>query len=398
MSSYKGENFTDIFTSNRLIIIKLIINNKNITRTEISEITGLTLAAVSKIVSKLITDNIVLESHYVKGKSGRRSIGLQFNTTDYRVIGAKLSRKYFKYSVYDFYGTELSENTILFDEKQTSNIIESLIQKINHEIFLDPKIVSVGLAVPGPFNKKEGIIEFITTISNFNDINIREIFDKNINVPVFISQDANAAALAVQPEFNNMYTNNLVYYYLDQGVGAGVISSNNLITGSHGIAAEIGHVSLDYNGPKCECGNYGCLEKYCSSLSFTEETKRELKDTLHSKLRNVSNINSNTIFEFARLGDEFAIQRVSELAEYIAIGAINIINAYDPSIIIFDGEIMDGGYILRDKIQEVINHRIRDEISNRVTLIFKDHKVDYVLSGASIVAINGILKESNLFK
>lgn len=393
-----GSNVSDISKRNRQLIIKTILNNENITRTELSEITDLTLASISKIVRKLVDTDLVLENRYVKGKSGRRSIGLKFNYDLYNVIGVKLSRQYFKIVVCDFSGKITNEKVFTFQDYSSDSILKKLISNINQLISNNSKIIAVGVAVPGPFNEKDGRIELITTLNDFYEVNIKKFLVENITLPVFIWHDANAAVVAVQNDLNNKNDfDNIAYYYLDQGVGSGIIIDNNVIKGEIGTAGEIGHISIKFDGKECSCGNYGCLEKYASSIEFINEVKSDLRRGVDTTLNNESVINIDAVFKHGRNGDSYSLKVIDTLANYIAGGAINLVNAYNPSVLILDGELLIGKDLYKDKVIEVIKSRMMDKIFEKLSIVFLDNSKDYVLAGATQIAINESLNNEEIY-
>lgn len=399
LKSTLGSNVSDIYRSNRLLLTKYILDNENITRTELSEETTLTLASVSKTVKKMVENGLIIENRYVKGKSGRRSIGLKFNYDLYNVIGVKLTRQFFKIVVSNFSGEVLEQKIVNFKDKNQESIIMSLIDDINQLIETNPKIISVGVVVPGPYNSKEGRIELITTLNDFFEVNINDILEKHINLPVFVWHDAKAAAVALHTELKSQYdVENIVYYYLDQGVGSGVIIDNKVINGEIGTAGEIGHISIKFDGKKCGCGNYGCLEKYASSLEFLPNVIDDLDKQMDSSLNSEVNVDLNTIFNHGRKGDKYSLEAVDRLASYIAYGAVNLINAYNPSTLIFDGELLSGKDLYENKVVKTINSRIINKVIEDINFVFLDNKKDHVLLGAIQIAINEIINQESFYE
>lgn len=384
---------SEVEFSSRKNIVELIWRNELITRTELSNLTGLTLAAVSKIISKLLDDEIVIESKYVKGKGGRRSIGLSINKEKIHVIGVRISRNFYRICITNFSGEVIEEDETKFVKKDRKSITDEIIKKTNQYIKSDSKIVAVGISVPGPYNSREGRIELISSLPDFYNINIKEIFEENITVPTFIIQDAQAASF-----YCNFKTNisDLAFYFLDEGVGAGIVSNDNIVNGINGTASEVGHISINYSGERCSCGNKGCLELYCSSISFLEKVETEISNHENSTLINQS-ITLENIYDAARKGDEFAVNMVDELATYISIGVVNIVHAYNPKLIILDGAIMIGNDVLREKVLEQAKERLIENIFNDVMFDFLNDSDDLVIKGAAILAIKETIMKSSIF-
>ena len=119
------------------------------------------------------------------------------------------------------------------------------------------------MAIPGPFIKQEGKIAVLTETAGWGNMAFKEELEKHFSYPVFMEHDANAGAYA-QIWYDKTIDKNssLIYVAIGQGVGAGIVYHGEIIKGELGIAGEIGHTTINYDGPRCECGNRGCLEKY----------------------------------------------------------------------------------------------------------------------------------------
>lgn len=380
----QGINLTDIKETNSSRVISLILNQEDITRSEISDITQLTLASISKITKKLIDYQLIYESKYVKGKSGRRAIGLAFNYNHSHLLGVKISRGYYQISLFNLQ-CELQESFKYDYELDDAELfIPILARNIKNFIKKRRDIILISFAVPGPFNHKTGRIELMTEYTYLDQVNIYELSDY-IDVPIIANQDANAACLAVVGYYQ-LEEDSLAYYFLDKGVGAGITSSYELIKGNLGTAGEVGHISIDYNGKDCSCGNKGCLELYCSTLSAIHEINE----------RYGTNFNDIDCFYSQAQNESYFNETINRLAKYISIGALNIINAYNPSIIVFGGEMMKGVEYLEEPILQTLDKHVVKNILDETNIIFSDHSYDFVLYGTAYIGVDYVLSNLSL--
>ena len=266
--SVKGLNNEDLLMSNRAVILQCLKRNGVCSRADLAKETGLTQATISKIMSALIELNIVHETGFITGELGRRSRGVILNAADYKVIGIKISRRSFSIGLFDIGGHDYDIYKEAIPKDQSPQTSIRKIREVAEDYISRSKgIIAVGVTVPGPYLRKESKIAVMTETTGWNFLNLKKEFSDLGGVPVFIEHDANAAAIA-EWWFGQfaMATGTLVYLLADEGIGAGVVVNGSMLTGANGIAAEIGHISVNVNGQRCGCGNYGCLEGYCQFI------------------------------------------------------------------------------------------------------------------------------------
>ena len=258
-------------------------------------------------------------------------------------------------------------------------------------------VVAIGLALPGPFLQDEGRIAVVTQMPTWHNINFIEEFKYEFNKPFFFVHDANAGALAewwFGDHARPLHT--LAYFLVGEGVGSGIIERGNLLLGVQGAASEIGHISVDVKGPRCECGNYGCLELYCSAPAMVKMAQQRVPECL-SKSHQQSMEACNAIFKAARKGNAKALEVVQEVAEYIGYGCVTLINSYNPDIIVIGDIVSQGGDLLLPTIQKVVKQRVISELNSRVQIKISSLKVDPTLYGAAARATDKVLQMPSAF-
>ena len=282
-----GSNNSDLTEMNRSAIVKILQQRDVCSRAEIAKITGLTQASITKITAVLIEMGIVSEVGTIKGNGNRRSIGLRLNAEEKQVIGVKFSRHMFAVGVFDISGKLYTMRETEFElEQDTREVLTDMKDQIHETLKKYKNVVAIGLALPGPYIREEGRIAMVTSMPKWHDINFIDEFKNEFNKPLFIEQDANAGALA-EWWFGNhgRPLNTLAYFLAGEGVGSGIVENDNLLLGMQGVASEVGHISIDVNGPRCECGNYGCLELYCCASAMLERAKQEMPDLMNKKYK-----------------------------------------------------------------------------------------------------------------
>ena len=389
-----GSNNSDLTEMNRSAIVKILQQRDVCSRAEIAKITGLTQASITKITAVLIEMGIVSEVGTIKGNGNRRSIGLRLNAEEKQVIGVKFSRHMFAVGVFDISGKFYTMRETEFElEQDTREVLTDMKDQIHETLKKYKNVVAIGLALPGPYIREEGRIAMVTSMPKWHDINFIDEFKDEFNKPLFIEQDANAGALA-EWWFGNhgRPLNTLAYFLAGEGVGSGIVENDNLLLGMQGVASEVGHISIDVNGPRCECGNYGCLELYCCASAMLERAKQEMPDFMNKKYKNRAEA-CGDVFEEARRGNRKAGKVVDEIANYLAYGCVTLINAYNPDIIVIGDIISMGGDLLLPTIKETVQPRVIPEMYEKVKIEFSKLSVDPTLYGAAAIATDRLLRK-----
>lgn len=386
-----GQNNEDIFYMNRSLVIQYLQKNKVTTRAQLSKALKLTPASITKIVNELIEKKLIEETGFISGDMGRRSVGIKLKQ-NFRIIGVKLSRRNFSIGVFGFNAEVFETYRESFHDESLDIILDKIKEQLESLLRKYTNSVAIGMAVPGPYLEHESRIVLVTETKGWDKINLREAFADQFDVPVIIRHDANSGALS-EWWFGD-YDNNgtLIHFLVGEGVGAGIIDKGRILTGTNGIAGEIGHVSINIDGPRCGCGNYGCLEQYCSSLSFIKQAAIELPKYPESRLNGYENLKARHIFDAAYKGDDLACRLVKKAGRYIGYGVVTLINCYDPSTIVISNDMARGGEMLLEEVVKVVAERVSNYFAERVKICLSKFTEDPILYGAAAVAMDYCLR------
>ncbi len=341
MQPIQGMNQKRVQTLNRSLIINIIRQSGTVSRAELARRSNLKQATITNITKELIELGYVRETGYLQGQGGRRSVGLTIDETHYRTIAARLTRQHVTVGLFTILGTELSEERTQISVAQgpeealnrLARVVNAMVKQAGHD-----KVLGFGLAVPGPFIRPESRIALVTGFPNWEHVMLQEALEKRIDLPLLLEHDTTPAALAewwIGVGKSEKYQS-MIALIGGQGVGAGIINNGRILLGSLGTAGEIGHHSIDYNGPQCECGNRGCLELYTSTSAIVKAYRRELE--LSKRLSIPRDISYEDIAgEFLR-GDEPATKVVNDMARYLSFGLVNMVNTLNPDLIVIGDE------------------------------------------------------------
>ncbi len=388
-----GQNNEHLFNLNRSLVIQFLQKNKITTRSQLSKALDLTPAAITKIVQELIDYNVIQETGFYAGEKGRRSVGIKLHQ-DFLFLGARISRRNFSVGVfdfnaiiYDYYSEDFENETLEVILLRIKEIMKSYIERFNN-------IVSIGIAVPGPYLENESKIVLVTETNGWENVNLTREFEGVFQIPTTIMHDANSCALADWWFGNYSFSKDgvLVHMLVGEGVGSGIVINGDIFTGNDGVTGELGHVSIDVNGPRCQCGNYGCLESYCSSLALIKRAQALLSKYPTSSLNAYDKLSYENVFLHAREHDELSLLLVKEAGKYIGCGVVNIINMYNPSIIVLSNQMVRDSSIIFDEIIKVVDERIPQSFRNTVKITTTNFEDDPTLYGAAAVAMDYCLK------
>ena len=215
----------------------------------------------------------------------------------------------------------------------------------------------VGIGIPGIIDSERGILTQAPNISNVDDYPIRDVLAEKMgsDIPVFIENDANCAAVGEWWVGAGRSVDSLVITTLGTGVGGGIILKGELWSGADGMAGEIGHITISPNGARCNCGNFGCLESYASASAIRRMVKEGLNDNkletiLRKKSRGVSGEKlPEIVMEAAVEGDKFALWIWDEVGKALGIGIANVVNLLNVEMVVIGGGLSNAWELFIDR-------------------------------------------------
>jgi len=215
----------------------------------------------------------------------------------------------------------------------------------------------IGVGIAGIIDSHNGIVKFSPNLKGWHNVKLAKILKKEFKKSVKVLNDVNAICLGEWKYGAAKGYDNVFLFTLGTGVGGAAVCEGKLLFGANGFAGEFGHTVIKYNGPKCTCGNYGHLERYAGARYIVARAKRKMRKA-KSSLKSYSNLTPEIIAQEAKKGDKVSKEVFSEIDYYIGIGVANIINLFDPDVIIISGGISRAGKILFDPIRKTVAKRI----------------------------------------
>lgn len=251
------------------------------------------------------------------------------------------------------------------------------------------KLISgIGIGSPGVVSLKKGTVENPPNLPGWGKVHLGRIINKEFSLPTFVENDANAAAIGELIYGAGKKLDSFVMVTLGTGVGGGVIHNKKLFRGDFGGAGEIGHVTIDMNGPNCNCGSKGCLETYLGNNYMINNVKKELsknKKTLIFDLvdNNLKNLTPKIIHEASLQDDEYSINIINDLGRKLGYGLASIVNVFDVSNIVIGGGVSGFGRPLFKSTKDSVKERVLTPIKPRVKVLQAKLKNNAGIKGAS---------------
>src|SRR6185369_12972063 len=247
-------------------------------------------------------------------------------------------------------------------------IIGALVRAAEAWHALKPKVIATSIMVPGAVDSDKAVVLQAPNLPSLIDFPLKAELERQLGWPVYLENDANAAAVGEMWLGAARGCRDVVSVTLGTGVGGGVILDGKLWRGSHGSAGEIGHTTVDpFGGLKCKCGNTGCLELYASATAIVRMTKEKLSSFPQSELK-TGGLTAERVYEAGRNGDELARMVFQRFGMYLGIGLANLINFIDPEIIVIAGGAVNGWDLFAAEMYREVEERAFSATAQQVRI------------------------------
>lgn len=379
---------------NEAVILDLIRINRSISKAELSQITGLSPTAIGVITSSLMEKGYIHETGTGESRGGRKPVLLELKPGAFYSIGIDLDLNYINLVLLDMSGMVVSNASDRMPHppavdkavEKIGNAIQKMLAKLS--IGFD-RLLGIGISVAGFVDSETKKIILAPNLG-WENVDIREHLSRFSRVPVYVENEAMASAIYESWMGSCQDIADFVCINLESGIGAGIFIDGRPYRGANGSAGEVGHIVVDENGPKCGCGNYGCLETVASPASMVEKAKRLVKQGVVSVLNNaedVENIDLNLVIQAAREGDETAKGILLESARYIGIAISSIVNTLNPSKIVIGKEFTRYADLVLGQIKSITACKALNYPASRVDIAASDSGENSSTIGAGIIPL-----------
>jgi predicted NBD/HSP70 family sugar kinase/biotin operon repressor len=352
-------------------ILQLILANEFMTRNDIANATGYTMASVIKYTQLLVESGILMQESQGNGRTLNFRIATELGNIVAVIVGKSIQA-----FLVNPHGITLgSSQKIPFD---TNISKENFLMEIDSVISEakktggDKKILAIGLAIGGYINPFQGVSHSFYSTNQWEEFAITTAIEKRFSIPAFIMNDANAATLGEKYYGNGKGYNNFLLIWLGEGTGLGLIFGGELYLGASFYAGEIGHTHVSSVSELCYCGNTGCLETITSEASLIREYIHMNDQVAEGNTIDTEKITIKLLKKQIQNGDRFAQRVFTRAGEALSEKLADICNILNPEAVIFRGPIVDGNNYLKNIITYSLSQRILSPIGTSMELIFND--------------------------
>ncbi len=334
----------------RRVNIALILNclrtSHDPTRATLAASTGLTRSTISSLVDELITLRLVRETGLQLSQGGRPGTGLELDPAGGGAIGIEIGVGFVSAVLTDFVANIQWRDRIEVNTKEPDavmSIAERLVEQAEQRSrTLDLKLLGIGVGLPGLVKIDEGLLKVAPNLG-WRDIPFQVLWEKRFGVPVYAVNEGSAAALGEHYFGVAVKFHDFVYLSVSTvGIGGGVMIGGKLFQGVDGYAGEFGHMVLDPSGPVCACGRHGCWERVAGSQAIIKYVVDQLQCGRSSRALdlvqgNPQKLTTDAIAQASRDGDPVATEAISHVSRLFGIGVMNLINTFNPELVVIGG-------------------------------------------------------------
>jgi glucokinase-like ROK family protein len=386
-------------------VLYCLQEDEALSRSKLATLTGLNKTTISSLIEALLAWGLVHEIGLDTSGTGRPATLLALNPQAGSIIGVELGVEFISVILTDFTGQITWQHlTEINPTDPQEEIIQQVLGMIDQaKGDRAERLLGVGVAVPGMVDVANGVLLFSPNLQ-WRNVALRQIFQDHIHLPVFLENDANAAAIGEYFFGNARQVQNFICLTIGIGIGGGLFLNGDLYRGRGGLAGEVGHTNLLTEGNRpCRCGNRGCWETAGNQYALIERV-RALLDVGHASLipqlivGENSRLTLSSIAQAAEAQDPVALEALSETGAAIGLGVANLINIFNPEMVIISGALSSVGEYLLPDIKAVVERQALVETRHHTQIIPSKFGPMATVIGAASLVVSAILFDPTRLK
>lgn len=404
-SENRAASQQQIKSANLNLILNLINQNQPLSRARLAEMTGLSPTTVSSLTEELI-DNRLIEEIGLEdtGNVGRKAMQLQILPDGGYSVGVEMVETGIYTELFDL---RCNSKGCVFTELNSfdnigSEIVASIYRLLNTVEGQTGRLTGVSIAIPGLIDPASRRILASTVLNIKMDNDFADVIQESFaNTPVFLCNYSSLCAYAEMTISEGGSIRDMLLVDINTGIGCGIILDGKIFNGQQGYAGELGHVTIDHNGPKCKCGSRGCLEVMASIPALLQRAAFAVMTRQGSMLNRLcGNVPSmlalGMICQALEAGDALTVEIVSETARCLAFGLNNAINMLNPQALILSGQITKLGPVFLDLLQKFISEIEMRPMVNKMILRYSNLGSNQAIVGGAKFALDQAFSSGRL--
>ncbi len=390
---------------NNQIVIDILRKQNPLSRANVSAISGLNRSTISSIINDLIDEGWVKETNLQSEKIGRPGMLLEINPAGGFAVGVEIGVDFILVVVMDFTANVLWRKRIETDpEEGQTNIQEKAFNVTSEAVEIGKKhcirALGIGIAIPGLVDVRQGVLKFAPNL-RWSNIPLRLIWTQQFHMPVFIENEANAAALGEFYYGAARGINNFIYIAAGYGLGSGIIIDGKLLRGNKGYASEVGHMTVDPEGEICSCGKRGCYEIMIGPRAVIKRVNKLIADEgEQSTILHASQVTSNgfsydAVVDAARKKDKVALMALEDVGCKLGVVVSNLVNVFDPKMVILGGALNYAKDFIMPLVMEVVKENALQLCQEDLVITSSQLDQDSSVMGAAGLILENVWDESS---
>ena len=393
----------DLKFENKTSILQFVYSNGITSKTDICKTLGMSKPTASLLVQELVDHHLLIEAGYgdSTNQGGKKPQLYEFNSNAGAVIALFIGIDSLQGALINL-GIKVLFRIKIDVGKETGDQLLSNISEIVEQLIVKSeqsglKLFGIGVSAPGIIESKKGILINATHLEGLSDVQIGPHLQDKFDLPVWVNNESRNMAIAEKWFGVGKTAKTLIALQTNGGgLGTGIIIENEIYQGKDNSGGEFGHTTIDIHGPVCRCGNIGCWELYASEEAFLARFKQApefepFRQDLQLQL-DKADLNFTIIAQAYKDGNAYASTQVNQYAEYLAVGMVNLVNVFNPDMIILRGDLMALQEPFLKKLESIVIKRALLPAGKRVVIRFSELTEDTRIIGAATLVIKEVIQ------
>jgi len=349
------------------VVVDVVRRFGPLSRVDIHHLTNLRPGTISQLVRELLKEGRLQEAGPSDNPMGRKQIRLRFNEDCGSILGIEFDAEMVTAAVMDLHPRI---RTLVKEDTRLDGGIDGLVRQLiacTRKVIRQSRVRTdslrgIVLADPGLVDSRQGVSVISSTIEFWRAVPLKKIFENEFGVPFVLESNTRARTVAERTLGAGEMADDMIYIDYGTGIGLGVYAEGKLFRGRKECACEFGHTRVVENGPACKCGSFGCLEAVAGAPAIGTRVRKAVMEGAHSGvLESVggdpANITGWSVFEAARLGDRLCSATVEDAANHLGLGLANLVNLFNPSLIVLDQRLQSAGQGFLDQVMRIVRRQ-----------------------------------------
>jgi N-acetylglucosamine repressor len=385
---------------NLSIILNSIKSQGPLSRTEISRLSGLSLATVSGMTAELLALDFIRETAEGESTGGRPPVLLALNGRAGYVVGIKLTEQSIISALADLEANVVYNYVTSIESAQDAGstlqaIIGTIAATLDGSGVDREKVKGIGIGLAGVIDSRTGVCRY-SPILGWRNVQLARPIEEHFHLPVYIENDVNTLTIAEQWFGSGRGTDHFLVVTVGRGIGLGIVTNGQFYRGAVGGAGEFGHITLQEDGPLCECGKHGCLEAIASDLAvvrMAEQAARSGRPTLLTEVLEANGLLTlDDVIEAAQQHDAAALECLERSGRAIGIGLATLVNLFNPQMVILAGEGMRAGDARLAPMKQALRRHAFNGLADNLQLVVEPSGDETWARGAACVVLGELFK------